>query len=106
METYLRCIAADLPNSWYQWLSLAEYWYNKTYHSIIKMSPFEALYGNSPPLYISYFTKDSNVATADLFMRDKETTIQLLKHHLSRAAYSMKKLVDKHRTDKRVRISE
>jgi hypothetical protein len=38
------------PKKWLSWLSLAEWWYNTNYHNSLKYSPFEALYGYSPPL--------------------------------------------------------
>lgn len=45
LEIYLRCFTHANPHKWNQFLSLAEYWYNTSYHSAIKMSPFVALYG-------------------------------------------------------------
>lgn len=49
IETYLRCMCSRFPRKWSEWIPLAEWWYNTTYHSAIKRSPFEALYGYSPP---------------------------------------------------------
>ncbi|XP_058003647.1 uncharacterized protein LOC131180062 [Hevea brasiliensis] len=48
MEGYLRCLCYQAPHSWVKWLSLAEWWYNTSYHSALKLSPFEALYGYKP----------------------------------------------------------
>lgn len=31
-----------------KWLSLAEWWYNTCIHSVIKMTPYEAVYGVPP----------------------------------------------------------
>jgi hypothetical protein len=45
METFLHCFANVVPSKWFDWLHLAEYWYNTTWHSAINRSPFEALYG-------------------------------------------------------------
>ncbi|KAJ0856477.1 putative nucleotidyltransferase, Ribonuclease H [Helianthus annuus] len=42
LETYLRCMVMHDPKTWVQWLSLAEWWYNTTWHSAIKMTPFKA----------------------------------------------------------------
>ena len=47
LEAYLRCYATKNKNKWAQWLHLAEWWYNSTYHTSAKMTPFQALYGRS-----------------------------------------------------------
>ena len=38
VETYLRCMRCDEPKQWSKWLPLAEWWYNTTYHSSIKVA--------------------------------------------------------------------
>ena len=35
----------DIPSKWEDYLYLVEFAYNNGYHVILKMSPFEALYG-------------------------------------------------------------
>jgi hypothetical protein len=50
LEQYLCCMAFQEPKKWSQWLPAAEWWYNCSYHTTIKMSPFEALYEYAPPL--------------------------------------------------------
>ncbi|XP_026459515.1 uncharacterized protein LOC113360194 [Papaver somniferum] len=49
LENYLRCMCSHQPKKWHQWLPLAEWWYNTNYHTELKMSPFQALYGYIPP---------------------------------------------------------
>jgi transposase InsO family protein len=48
METFLRCFANAVPTRWFDWLHLAEFWYNTTWHSSLTQSPFLTLYGHSP----------------------------------------------------------
>lgn len=50
LETYLRCMTAEAPHTWSKWLPLAEWWYNTTFHSSIKSTPFEIVYGQPPPI--------------------------------------------------------
>lgn len=50
LEMYLRCSVHDTPKTWKSWLSLAELWYNSSFHSSIGCSPFKALYGYEPNL--------------------------------------------------------
>jgi len=54
LETYLRCFVSTQPKQWVQWLSLAEYWYNTTYHTSTKMTRSEAVFGRLPPTMVEY----------------------------------------------------
>lgn len=48
LETYLRCFVHACPTKWFSWLSLAEYWYNTSYHSSLGNTPFFVLCGHEP----------------------------------------------------------
>ena len=50
MEMYLRCTVHDSPHKWRRWLSMAEFWYNSTFHVSLKGTPFKALYGKEANL--------------------------------------------------------
>jgi hypothetical protein len=45
LEDMLRACAIDFSKNWDKYLSLAEFAYNNSYQSSLKMTPFEALYG-------------------------------------------------------------
>ncbi|GKA98147.1 reverse transcriptase domain-containing protein [Tanacetum coccineum] len=45
LEDMLRACVIDFGNSWDKHLPLVEFCYNNSYHTSIKVSPFEALYG-------------------------------------------------------------
>jgi hypothetical protein len=61
LETYLRCFTSERKNQWAQWLPLAEWWYKTSYHTTTRMTPFEAVYGQNPPLVLSYLPGVSKV---------------------------------------------
>ena len=68
LETYLRCMSGDMPKRWCSWIYLAEFWYNTSYDSAIKITPFQALYGVSPPIHVPYIPRDSMVAAVDVLL--------------------------------------
>ena len=37
------------PSKWCDWLPAAEWWYNTSYHTSLRTTPFAALYGYAPP---------------------------------------------------------
>jgi hypothetical protein len=61
LETYLRCFSFEKQNQWAQWLPLAEWWYNTSYHTATCMTPFEAVYGQKPTSVLSYLPGTSKV---------------------------------------------
>lgn len=65
LQTFLRCFVSDTPKLWVAMLPLAELWYNSSYQTAIKMTPFEALYGRPPPNIRSYVPGSTAVATLD-----------------------------------------
>ncbi|XP_026417103.1 uncharacterized protein LOC113312574 [Papaver somniferum] len=88
VEQYLRCMTSSHPKQWLQWLALAEWWFNTNYHSNLKMSPFQALYGYAPP------------------HMERDIMLQLLKEELSRAQSRMKFFADKKRSDRNFEVGD
>ncbi|GMJ08032.1 hypothetical protein HRI_004472400 [Hibiscus trionum] len=99
VETYLRCMTGEKPREWSEWLHLAEWWYNSSYHSAIGTSPFQALYGQEPNSHVPYLAGESVVATVDRSLQQREAAIKMLKFHLKRAQERMKQQADKRRVD-------
>ncbi|KAA3488050.1 reverse transcriptase [Gossypium australe] len=95
LETYLCCMTGETPSTWFSWLPLAEWWYNTTYHSFIRCTPYEALYGQEPPLHFPYLAGASFVASVDRSLKQREVMRRLLKFHLSRAQDHMKQMADR-----------
>ena len=100
METFLRCFVHATPVKWFEWLHLAEFWYNSSWHSALDRSPFEALYGYSP----RYFGIDAIDACPSVelteWLEDKMVMQNLIKQHLLRAQRCMKEQADKKRSER------
>ncbi|CAL9243054.1 unnamed protein product [Arabidopsis halleri] len=79
LETYLRCMTADAPQTWSKWLPLAEWWYNTTFHSAIKCTPFEIVYGQPPPVHLPYLPGESSSVVVDRSLQKREELIAMLK---------------------------
>lgn len=105
METYLRCFISSSPTKWIKWLPLAEFWYNTAYHSAIRTSPFQALYGHAPR-YLG-ITPDS-VPVHDLqeWLQERQLMTAVLKQHLHRANNRMKHFADGKRTDRAFQVGD
>jgi hypothetical protein len=69
LETYLHCFASDKQHQWVQWLPLAEWWYNTSYHTTTKMTPYEMVYGQQPPTVTSYLPGTSKVQDIDKLLQ-------------------------------------
>lgn len=106
LETYLRCMTAEAPQSWSKWFPLAEWWYNTTYHSAIKCTPFEVIYGQPPPTHLPYLPGESSSAVVDRSMQKREEIINMLKFHLLRAQNRMKQSADSRRSHREFKVGD
>jgi hypothetical protein len=71
LEMYLRCAVYDSPKKWKSWLSLAELWYNTSYHTALGCTPFKALHGYDTNSSISLSGLDSSTSEAALTVQDR-----------------------------------
>ncbi|GKB32364.1 putative mitochondrial protein [Tanacetum coccineum] len=106
LEGYLRCMTGEHPKDWFKLVSLAELWYNSNYHSAINTTPFEALYGQSPPVHVPYVGGLSKVDVVNRTLMAREQAIEVLKFHLARAQNRMKQQADKNRTERSFAVGD
>jgi hypothetical protein len=59
LENYLRSMVFQSPRKWHTFLSTVEWWYNTSFHTSLKTTPFQALYGFQPPMIIEGILPDS-----------------------------------------------
>ena len=85
---------------WVKWLPLAEWWYNTSFHTVAKMTPFMALYGYHPPSITSSLTENSKVQVVEDDIEHQQKVLQLLKDNLNLAQNPMKQRADQHRSER------
>lgn len=100
LETFLRCMAGEKPKMWCSWLPLAQWWYNTTFHSSTKTTPYELVYCQPPSLHLPYLPGESKVEVVDRSLLKREVMIKLLQFHLRKAQDRMKVQADKHRSER------
>ena len=100
IEGYLRCMTGTKPAQWGSWLSACEWWYNTNYHTATKKTPYEVVYGFSPPIHIPYTPKDSSVDTVDQYLTQREEVIRLIRANLKQAQNRMRQQADAKRSER------
>eukprot|EP00253_Pinus_taeda_P012371 PITA_12371 len=106
LEGYLRCFVYDKQTQWVKWLPLAEWWYNTSFHTATKMTPFMALYGYQPPSITSYLRENSKVQAVEHHIEHQQQVLQLLKDNLMLAQNRMKQKVDQHRSERNFDVGD
>ena len=85
LEGYLRCFVSNKKTQWVKWLPLSEWWYNTSFHTVAKKTPFMALYGYHPPSTTSYLRENSKVQAVEYHIEHQQEVLQLLKDNLNLA---------------------
>ncbi|PNX96299.1 putative gypsy/Ty3 element polyprotein [Trifolium pratense] len=94
LETFLRCFIADQPRQWLPW---AEYWYNTNFHVSAGTTPFESVYGRSPPVLGGFLPGEVIVEAVLRELKDWDESLMQLKWHLQ---WAQQMQADCHRTDR------
>jgi hypothetical protein len=91
---------------WAQWLPLAEYWYNTTYHSAHGKTPFEVLYGYTPRHFGISVNDVCKSADLTEWLQERHAMMQVIQHNMSRAQHRMKMQADKHRQEREFNVGD
>lgn len=100
LEMFLRCFVHACPSRWSKWLSLAQFWYNTSFHSTLMLTPFEAMFGHKPRHFGLSVDSVGVPSALDSWMQDRHNMQSLIHHHLVRAQQRMKSQADSKRTDR------
>jgi hypothetical protein len=106
LEVYLRCFVSNKQTQWFKWLPLAEWWYNTSFHTATKMTPFMALYGYHPPSITSSLKEKSKVQAVEDHIENQQQILQILKDNLTMAQNRMKQQADQHRSERSFEVGD
>jgi len=93
---YLRCITGDRPRAWLEWLPWAEYCYNTAFHSALRATPFQVVYGRPPLALLPYEPSSSRTATVDTLLQDRDAFLADVRDRLLQAQSYAKRYYDAH----------
>ncbi|GJW10469.1 ty3-gypsy retrotransposon protein [Tanacetum coccineum] len=99
-------MVSDHPQQWVRLLPWGEYYYNTSYHSSIKMSPYQALYGRLPLSLIPYPPGASKVAAVDELLMERNEVTRQLKQNLLAAKLRMEEKANRKRINVEFKIVE
>ncbi|KAK1696236.1 hypothetical protein QYE76_012933 [Lolium multiflorum] len=97
LEDMLRACALDFGGSWEEHLPLAEFSYNNSYQSSIKMAPFEALYGRKCRSPICWYEAGSSKEFNPDYVKEKQQIIDIIRDRLKIAQSRQKSYADQKR---------
>ncbi|WVZ18566.1 hypothetical protein V8G54_005888 [Vigna mungo] len=99
LEQYLRAFCNAQPVKWSHFIPWAEWCYNTTIHSATGYTPFEIVYGRSPPSLPGYILGQSQVEVVDHLLSSRDNILSNLPRNLQKAQDRMKVMADAHRRD-------
>jgi hypothetical protein len=96
---YLRCIADDRPRAWLEWLPWTKYCYNTAFHSALRATSFQVVYGRPPPPLVPYEPSSARIVTVDTLLQDLDAFLADVRERLLQAQAYTKRYYDAHHRD-------
>ena len=90
LETYLWCFVFEKLHQWAQWIPLAEWKYDTTYHGATKFKTYEYVCGQNSLSVASYLLRTSKVNVVDKTLHTREAILRTLKDNLVMVQNRMK----------------
>ncbi|KAH7297943.1 hypothetical protein KP509_25G020000 [Ceratopteris richardii] len=85
LEDMLRMYVNDKKNNWTEYLPLVEYAYNSAWHSSIKMTSFEAMYGYNCLLSHSLFNSQNQVEISKQLLENMDLELNKVRKNMKDA---------------------
>ncbi|KAA3474334.1 DNA/RNA polymerases superfamily protein [Gossypium australe] len=106
LEDMHQCCVLEFQGSWEKYLPLGEFTYNNSYHSSLKMAPYEALYGRRyrTPLYWTEL-KENQIHGVDL-VRETEEKVKVIRDCLKATSDKQKSYSDLKRKEIEFKVGD
>ena len=102
----MRSFISDRPHRQSEWLALVEFWFNTNFHTAIKLTPYETLYGIPPPKLIDYIFGLTKAEAMESYMSTRAQILEVLKQNLIIAQERMNFQADKHRSERSFEVGD
>eukprot|EP00253_Pinus_taeda_P017239 PITA_17239 len=106
LEDMLRSYVMQQPTRWEEYLHLVEFAYNNGYHSSLKMSPFEVLYGRKCRTPSSWGGPEDKFLLGPEMLEEMEVMVKRVRANLKMAQDRQKNFADRKRTFKEYQVGE
>ena len=83
IEVWNSTLKPSLVTNLIEWLSLAEYWFNSNFHTALKLTPFETLYGFPSPRSHTYVPGTTRVEALDSILQQRQEVLASLRCNLA-----------------------
>lgn len=97
LEDMLRACVLDYKGSWEDFLPLAEFSYNNSYHSSLGMAPFEALYGRRCKTPLCWLSGEDKITLGPELLQEMTEKVRSIREKLRIAQDRQKAYYDKRR---------
>eukprot|EP00253_Pinus_taeda_P008175 PITA_08175 len=104
LEDMLRTYVMQQPTRWEEYLHLVEFAYNNGYHSSLKMSPFEVLYGRKCRTPSSWGGPEDKFLLGPEMLEEMEVMVKKVRANLKMAQDRQKNFADRKRTFKEYQV--
>lgn len=106
LEQYLRTFTHGRPATWVDFLTWAEFSYNTSFHSGLKMSPYQGLYGRTPPTIPAYSKGSTTLQALEELLQERDAVLRSLKDNLRQAQQRMEQKANARRRELQLSVGD
>lgn len=103
---YLRCFSSSCPQNWVKWLTWAEFCYNTSYHSSIRKTPFEVVYGRAPLSLLADVPGTVKVVSVEQELLESDAVIKEVNERIKEAQARMKHIYESKQKEREFSVGD